>query len=183
MKTYIALFRGINVGGKNILPMKELVAVLKDIGCLRARTYIQSGNAAFESDARDTSRLSKQIQSRIKERRGFEPWVLLIDIETITRAITTNPFPEAEGEPKTLHIGFLAEEPRSPDVKALEKLRKDNERLHRVESFFYLHAPEGIGRSKLAQGAEKLLGVPMTLRNWSTVCAIRDLAQARDGVD
>ncbi len=49
MKTYIALFRGINVGGKNTLPMRELVAVLEDLGARNVKTYIQSGNAVFVS--------------------------------------------------------------------------------------------------------------------------------------
>src|SRR5690349_13792847 len=106
MKTYIALFRGINVGGKNILPMKELVAILEDLGCLRVKTYIQSGNAAFDSKERDAARLSEKIRARIKERRGFEPFVLLIDLEKIERAIAANPFPEGEADPKTLHLSF-----------------------------------------------------------------------------
>ena len=81
MKTYIALFRGINVGGKNTLPMKELVALLDDLGCRNAKTYIQSGNAVFESEITDTSRLSNNISIEIKKRRGFQPFVLLLGIE------------------------------------------------------------------------------------------------------
>lgn len=181
MKTYIALFRGINVGGKHVLPMKELVASLEDVGCSRVRTYIQSGNAVFESKERDAPRLSGKICARIKERRGFDPFVLLIDLETFERAIAANPFPEGETDPKTLHISFLISKPTSPAMKALEALKKETERFHLAEDIFYLHAPEGIGRSKLAASVEKLLGVPMTDRNWRTVCAVRDLARGRDG--
>jgi uncharacterized protein (DUF1697 family) len=177
MKTYIALFRGINVGGKNALPMKQLVAVLEDVGSRNVKTYIQSGNAVFESKERDASRLSNRISVEIKKRRGFEPYVLLLEPEDIERAITENPFPEAETDPQTLHVGFLASAPGNLNLKKLESLKRDSERFHLIGNVFYLHAPEGVGRSKLAANAEKLLGVPMTDRNWRTVCKIWEMVE------
>jgi uncharacterized protein (DUF1697 family) len=177
MKTYIALFRGINVGGKNTLPMRELVAVLEDLGARNVKTYIQSGNAVFVSLGKEASRLSNAISREIKKRRGFEPNVLLLELEDIERAIRKNPFPEATTDPKTLHAGFLACTPEKPDIGTLESLKSDSERFHLIDRVFYLHAQEGIGRSKLAANAEKLLGVPMTDRNWRTVCKIRDMAK------
>src|SRR4029453_16438941 len=100
MKTYIALFRGINVGGKNSLPMKELVSLLEDLGCRSVKTYIQSGNAVFKSKEKDAARLSNKIRVEIKKRRGFEPYVLLLGLEEMEKAIAGNPFPETESEPK-----------------------------------------------------------------------------------
>jgi uncharacterized protein (DUF1697 family) len=177
MKTYVALFRGINVGGKNVLPMKVLVAVLEDLGARRVKTYIQSGNAVFLRPKQDSSRLSSQIGREILKRRGFEPQVLLLELDDIERVIRKNPFPEAATDPRTLHAGFLASAPERPDLKALERLKSGRERFQLIENVFYLHAPEGIGRSKLAANAEKLLGVPMTDRNWRTVCKIQELAR------
>jgi uncharacterized protein (DUF1697 family) len=177
MKTYIALFRGINIGGKNTLPMRELVTILVDVCAQNVKTYIQSGNAVFVSPEEDTSRLSNKIRAEIKKRRGFEPQVLLLELEDIERAIRKNPFPEAATDPKTLHAGFLASVPAKPDLRTLENLKSDSERFHLIDKVFYLHAPEGIGRSKLAANAEKLLGVPMTDRNWRTVCKIREMAK------
>src|SRR5436309_16019294 len=104
MKVYIALFRGINVGGKNALPMKELVALLEDLECRNVKTYIQSGNAVFESNVSDASRLSNTIGIEIQKRRGFKPWVFLLGCEEIEQAITNNPFPEAANEPKAFHV-------------------------------------------------------------------------------
>jgi uncharacterized protein (DUF1697 family) len=175
MKTFIALFRGINVGGKNSLPMKELVSLLEGLGCESIRTYIQSGNAVFESKEKDASRLSNKIRVEIKKRRGFEPYVLLLGLEEMEKAIAGNPFPETK--PKSLHIGFLASAPTNPDLKALEGLKKKSERFFLKDKVFYLYAPEGVGRSKLAASAEKSLGVSMTDRNWRTVCKIRDLVK------
>ena len=177
MKTYIALFRGINVGGKNALPMKELVAILEEFGARKVRTYIQSGNAVFIGKDKDAQRLSKTIGVEIKKRRGFEPYVLLLGLEDIERAIEQNPFPEVETDPGTLHAGFLAAPPERPDIKTLESLKSDSERFRLIESVFYLHAPDGVGRSRLAANAERLLGVPMTDRNWRTVRTIWKMAR------
>ena len=178
MKTYIALFRGINVGGRNSLPMKELVAILEGLGSADVRTYIQSGNAVFRTKGKNITRLSSQISAAIKQRRKFEPHVLLLSLEDFERVIGANPFPEAETDPQGLHVGFLASTPASPKLDALATLKASTERYHLGDGAFYLHAPDGIGRSKLAAKVERLLGVPMTDRNWRTVCTVRDLAKS-----
>jgi uncharacterized protein (DUF1697 family) len=177
MNTYIALFRGINVGGKNSLPMKGLVGILENIGAKNVRTYIQSGNAVFQSEAKNPALLSKRLADEIKKHYGFEPYVLILVLDALKKAMSENPFPEAEGEPGSLHLGFLASTPENPDLKKLNSLKKASERLHLGDKVFYLYAPEGVGRSQLAASAEKLLGVPMTDRNWRTVRKIVELAE------
>lgn len=177
MNTYIALFRGLNVGGKNSLPMKELVALLEDIGSRKVRTYIQSGNAVFQSPEKDPLQLSTQIATEVKKRHGFEPCVLILELDAINRSMAKNPFPEAETDPASLHLGFLASTPKNPDLKKLDSVRKASERFYLIDNVFYLHASEGVGRSKLAASIEKLLGVPMTDRNWRTVCKVKELAE------
>ena len=177
MKTYIALFRGINVGGTNVLPMKDLVALLENIGSQNVKTYIQSGNAVFQNKEENASLLSKEIRAAIKKGYGFEPQVLLLKPEELERAVASNPFSEAECEPKTLHIHFLASMPKNPDLGALESIKGDRERFALKDGVFYLHAPDGIGRSKLAANAEKLLGVAVTGRNWRTVCKVMAMAK------
>src|SRR5918998_2031718 len=172
MKTYIAFFRGINVGGNNVLPMKELVALLENLGSQNVKTYIQSGNAVFQSEEENASLLSNKIRATIKKSHGIEPQVLLLEPEDMERAIESNPFHEAESEPKTLHIHFLATMPKNPDLGALESIKSDREQFALKDRVFYLHAPDGIGRSKLAANAEKLLGVAITSRNWRTVCKV-----------
>lgn len=175
-KACIALFRGINVGGKNSLPVKELVVLLENIGARQVKTYIRSGNAVFRSSERNFSRLARRLTAEIGRRHGFEPRVLVLGLEAMDIAMAENPFPEAEADPGSLHLGFLASRPRNPDLKKLDSLRKGDERFHLSDRVFYLHAPQGVGRSRLAASAEKLLGVPMTDRNWRTVCRIREMA-------
>ena len=177
MKIYIALFRGINVGGKNVLPMKELIAALDALGAQNVRTYIQSGNAVFGSNGNNASRLANKIRIEIKKRRRFEPYVQLLELEDIARVIAVNPFPEAEAKPQVLHVGFLASAPENPNLQALDNLKRNGERFQLIGNVFYLHAPAGVGKSKLAANAEKLLGVPMTDRNWRTVCKIWEMAK------
>jgi uncharacterized protein (DUF1697 family) len=172
MKTYIALFRGLNVGGNNILPMNELVTVLEKIGARNVKTYIQSGNAVFQSEETNASMLSTEISAAIEKSHGFEPQVLLLELEEMEKVVDANPFPEAEPEPKTLHVHFLASMPKNPDLGALESIKSDRERFALKDKVFYLHAPDGIGRSKLAANTEKLLGVAITSRNWRTVCKV-----------
>jgi uncharacterized protein (DUF1697 family) len=177
MKTYIALFRGINVGGRHILPMKELVALLEELGCRNVKTYIQSGNAVFESRVNHPAQLSKKISAEIKKRRGFEPYVFLLGLDEIEKAITNNPFPEGEKDPKALHVSFLTSAPKTADLEALERLKTDREQFHLIGNIFYLYAPDGIGRSKLAANTGKLLGVTLTDRNWGTVRKIMEMAK------
>jgi uncharacterized protein (DUF1697 family) len=176
MHTYIALLRGINVGGKNSLPMKDLTAIFEIIGASNVKTYIQSGNVVFQIAAQDISGFSKRLGSEIKERRGFEPQILMIEPSELETAMTNNPFPEAESEPSSLHLGFLAFPPENPDLQKLESLKQDSEKFRLIDRIFYLHAPEGVSRSKLAASSEKLLGVPMTDRNWNTVRKLKEMA-------
>lgn len=179
MKTYIALFRGINVGGNNKLPMKELVAVLEKLGLQNIRTYIQSGNVVFQGKAVDAAQLAAQIGAAIRKSHGFEPRVLLLDAARLGTIVKANPFPEAEAAGNTLHFNFLAEIPPRPDLAGIEKIRSATERCELKGDVFYLHAPDGIGRSKLAANMEKLFGVPMTGRNWNTVSKLREMAATK----
>jgi uncharacterized protein (DUF1697 family) len=181
MKICIALLRGINLGGKRALSMKDLIAMLEELGARNIKTYIQSGNAVFVWKGKDISRLGHNLRAEIKKRRGFDTHVLLLELDGLERVIQQNPFPEAGGDSTALHAGFLAAVPESPDLRALESLKSDSERFCLVDRVFYLYAPEGVGRSKLAARAERLLGVPMTDRNWRTVSALWKIAEELNG--
>lgn len=176
MNSFVALFRGINVGGRNRLPMKGLVAVMDSLGAENVKTYIQSGNAVFQSMGTNRRAFAEKLTSGIQKEYGFSPHVLVLELDAIVNAMANNPFPEAEVEPKNLHLGFLSSVPQCPDLEKFESLKKRSERFRLIGSIFYLHAPEGVGRSRLAAASERLLGVPMTDRNWKTVCKIREMA-------
>lgn len=178
MKTYVALLRGINIGGRHLLPMQELAAILQDLGATAVKTYIQSGNAVFRSPDRQPDAFARRLAAEIGRRHGFEPCVLVLEPERLARAIADNPFPDAAVAPDTLHLGFLAATPAKPDLAKLTGLKRDSDRFQLGEGVFYMHLPEGAGRSKLAAAAEKALGVAMTGRNWKTVCKLMAMAAA-----
>ena len=163
--------------------MDELVEILAAQGLEDVDTYAQSGNVVFqrgeEGGARgDVAELEEEIADAIERRRGFQPRILVFGADRLERAIEDNPFHEAEDEPRTLHAFFLADEPEDPDLEALEAIRAASERFQLERDVFYLHAPDGIGRSKLVANVEKHLGVAATARNWRTVRRLQEMAGA-----
>jgi uncharacterized protein (DUF1697 family) len=117
MKTFIALFRGINVSGNNISAMKDLVALLEKLGSHSVKTYIQSGNAVF-LPGRQRLPAIKQDQRCDQESHGFEPQTVLLDSAELEKAMASESISEAESEPTTLHLFFLAAVLCNPDLKA-----------------------------------------------------------------
>jgi len=176
MSPWIVFFRGINVGGHNILPMKALKATLEKSGCEAVTTYIQSGNVVFRHHEPDTGKLAKQVRAAVLADFGFEPNVLLMTRDHLEEACSNNPFPAGENEPKALHLSFLTNSARDIDEKKLAALKSVTEQFELVGRVFYLYAPDGIGRSKLAANVEKCLGVAATARNWRTVNKVLQLA-------
>lgn len=182
---WIALLRGINVGGHNQLLMPELRRLLAAAGCHEIRTYIQSGNAVFSVGATDRGELAGRIAAGIEVARGFRPEVMLLTTGELSRALARNPFREATAAPTTLHLLFLsgaAGDPH-PALAALEALRAGLERFELQGGVLYLWCPDGIGRSKLAGGVEKATGRRATVRNWRTVEKLREMAEEAGGRD
>lgn len=175
MANVIALFRGINVGGNSKLPMSELTEILEGLGAKDVKTYIQSGNVVFGMEDFDSSELAEKIALEVEKRSGFAPKVLILTAEDLERAIDENPFPVPEGDGSTLHFGFLASEPVDVNIEKITSLKTESEHYCLTPKVFYLYAPEGVGKSRLAAGAEKIIGVDMTDRNWNTVCKICEL--------
>ena len=119
MTTCIALIRGINVGGKHKLPMKDLKALIEKNGCKDVQTYIQSGNVIFRSAVTDMPTLCGRITAGVSKSHGFEPRVLILTRAELERAAAGNPFPQAHENPKSLHLFFLSEPPKKPDLRVV----------------------------------------------------------------
>jgi len=162
LNTYIVLLRGINVGGHNLLPMKELKILLEGSGYTNVKTYIQSGNIVLSSKRNPESDIGPLIQSQF----GFTPRVLVLSEKEFASCVANNPYQEYEG--KFVHFYFCKETPRV-NTTLLAKLASDTERYELVGDTFYLHAPDGIGRSRLVARIEACLGVPATGRNLNTI--------------
>ena len=90
------------------MPMKDLVAVLESLGAKNIKTYIQSGNAIFQSYEKNISKIANTIGIEIEKRFGFSPRIVVLELAEVEKVIVNNPFKEAEVLPDTLHVGFLA---------------------------------------------------------------------------
>ncbi|MEQ8242933.1 DUF1697 domain-containing protein [Fulvivirga sp.] len=164
MNTQIALLRGINVGGKHIVPMKELTKLMEDAGYTNVKTYIQSGNVVFQS----TTENGNDIGQLIEGKWGFKPHIFILSKEDLEKAAEDNPYETDEG--KTVHFFFFDAEPQSPDFELLDSLKADSEEYKLIDKVFYLYAPDGIGRSKMVEKVGKAFkGVNMTARNLNTI--------------
>jgi len=176
VSTWISLLRGVNVGGKNIVKMAELRSMLEAMGFGNVQTYIQSGNCVYDSRKTSGLALSKSIAAQIKKEFGFEPSVMTISLAQLQKAIKQNPYEGRSDDPKSVHFFFLAKTATGADKNALNKMKASTEEFSLKKDVFYLFAPEGIARSKLAAGAEAKLGVPATARNYRTVQKLLELA-------
>lgn len=177
MQTYIALIRGINVGGTRSVPMKTLASDLEAAGLEQVRTYIQSGNLVFRSEPENSDGLGEQIGGVIEASRGFRPWVRVLTQQELQQAVDANPFPAAKEDPKSLHLFFLDAPPQKPDFARLDAARSEREEYRLIGAVFYLHAPDGIARSKLVAQVDRALGVSVTARNWRTANRVLEMAR------
>ena len=175
METYIALLRGINVGGQT-LPMKDLALMFEKCGCDDVKTYIQSGNVVFRASPADAQQLEKRIGAAIKKSRGFEPRMMVLTLKSLERAAAGNPYPQAEENPKSLHLLFLAEPVPGSALDAFKKVTTPSEQFTLKGKVLYFYTPEGFGTSKAAGKLDRFLGC-CTGRNWRTVNKLIELAR------
>lgn len=165
MTKFVVLLRGINVGGRNSLPMKDLRDILESQGCESVKTYIQSGNVVLSASAApDAAAISTAIENKF----GFAPRILVVPAERFAKIAEANPYKDKKVDGKSVHVSYLAG-PASADVAGLEARKSPSEEFVLTDDALYLFAPDGIGRSKFASDAEKLLGVDATGRNLNTV--------------
>jgi uncharacterized protein (DUF1697 family) len=178
MTTWVALLRGVNVGGRNKLPMKRLRQILDALGFADVATYIQSGNCIFRSEIDDGQKIATRIADGIAAEFGFRPSVFALTREELDAAIAGNPFANRAVDPKFVHLFFLARPVSSSDKPAMRALAAPGDEFALAGKVFYLLTPAGIGRSKLAEKLEKFLAVDMTARNLRSAIKIAELGRS-----
>ncbi|MBK6967466.1 MAG: DUF1697 domain-containing protein [Bacteroidales bacterium] len=171
METFIALLRGINVSGKNLIKMAELVQALSDSGVSNVRTYIQSGNVVFESGTDIPFIVEKLIQDKIRERFGLEVPVQVLKRSELVYVSNHNPFINDRALPvDKLHLTFLN---AIPDPALVSKAGAGSflpDEFIVSGNAVFVYCPDGYGRTKLTNTFfEKKLKVSATTRNWATV--------------
>jgi len=171
---YVALLRGINVGGKAKIPMAALRETCTAVGCEDVVTYIQSGNVVLASKL-TAEKLRTALEEAIAKDFGFKPAVMIRTAKELAAVAGRNPYPDADD--KTLHVGFLHGAPNAATKKCLAAIDCAPEDLTVVGRDVYLHLPNGMGRAALPVQMERCLRpTPITVRNWRTVTKLVELS-------
>ncbi|MFT4077175.1 MAG: DUF1697 domain-containing protein [Asticcacaulis sp.] len=174
-KIWICLFRGINVGGNNKLPMKDLTKVMLAAGLSDVKTYIASGNVLLGSDL-DQATLEKLMGDLVETNFGFRPSIFLITLSHLEKVLAENPYRDREHQGKAQHVFFFKAPPEKVHRDLLDSLKIDSEAYEITDEVMYLYAPEGIGRSKMAEKLARAIKADMTARNLNTVETLKDMA-------
>jgi uncharacterized protein (DUF1697 family) len=174
----ILLLRGINIGSRKRIAMPELRNLLSSAGFEDVRTYLQSGNVVVSSDAAAVE-LGSEAERLIADRFGLEVDVIVRTAEELAAVVARNPLGDVAADPKRYQVVFLESEPDPDAVSRVQELAAGAERSVAVGREVYSWHPAGASRSKLwAKLAANGLGVRGTSRNWTTVCALADMASA-----
>lgn len=172
----VALLRGINVGGKNLLPMKTLAELFVAAGCMEVKTYIQSGNVVFHS--RNAKRAAATVREQIAARLGLKVPVVVRSAAEMNKAIRANPFLGRGLDEAWLHVMFLDDEPSAAQVADLDEARSPGDEFAVVGREIYLHLPNGAARTKLTNAYfDTRLKTVGTQRNWRTVLTLAEMVQ------
>jgi uncharacterized protein (DUF1697 family) len=173
-EVWVALIRGINVGGKGKLAMGDLRRLLESLGYGDVRTHLQSGNAIFTAAPVAANALEAEISSRLESDLGLAVKVLVRGARELTSVIDGNPFVSEGVDPKHLMVSFLSEPAPPARVTAIDPRAYEPDRFEFGSRVIYLMMPNGFIGSKLPN-FERLLGIAATTRTWRTVTRLRDL--------
>ena len=180
MTTYVALLRGINVGGHHKVPMADLRATVEDYGASEVSTYIQSGNVVFRSDTPEAE-LVPSLSKLLSDRFGFPIPIVIRDASELATAANAHPLAHLEIEEKLLHVVFLAESPTAEAAASFDLTPYAPDELVVVGREAFVAYPAGSGRSKLTRDViQRGLGTTGTARNWRTVQKLFELTAALD---
>lgn len=174
MITYIALLRGINVGGHKKVSMADLRSLLTGIGFNEVLTYIQSGNIVFQSSEKNKTILEDKIQKVIESHFGFLVPVIVKTKQELQLIFDSCIFSE---EKKTKSFFILLDKiPETDLVKQVNKITFENEEFSVINNALYFYSSVGYGRTKFNMNTfEKKLKVNATSRNYNTVKKLLDL--------
>ena len=168
MPRFVALLRGINVGGNKLVSMAKLKTLFEAQGFEDVKTLLQSGNVVFS--ARSSSNLEKVLEEAFTADFGFSSDFVVRSATEFAKVVASNPFPfEAKDDPGRLLVMFLKEPVSSSAMSAFLKKHSGPETVKAKGEELYIYYPDGVGRSKLK--------IPFngTARNWNTVLKVQQI--------
>jgi len=176
---FAAFLRGVNVGGNKKIDMATLRHLLEDAGMTRVATVLQSGNAVFDYGGPERAALAARIEAAIETGFGFSPTVLIRSLRELERAVAADPLGEMATDPARHLLGFLGESPTKASIRAAESESTGDDLVRVIGSHLYMWCPNGISRSPLFKvNFDRVLGTPVTMRNWNTVAKVVDLLRS-----
>lgn len=176
--THVALLRGVNVGGKNKLPMRDLAEIFNEAGALEVRTYIQSGNVVFSATDTIARKIGSTVPKLIGTRLGFAPPVVLRSADELAEVAGGNPFLRARADEAALYVGFLADTPDAVRIVGLNPNRSPGDRYELRGRDIYMHLVTGAADTKLTTAYfDSTLATISTFRNWRTVLKLLEMTR------
>jgi len=171
--------RGINVGGKNILPMAALSKLFAGAGCDNVQTYVQSGNVVFTAARPVAVRIQDVITEKIKRKFGLSVPIVLRNADEIDQVVGRNPFLKPGVDIKTLFVGFLADEPGRQQIAALDPKRSPGDSFKLTGREIFMHITNGAADTRLTNAYfDSTLKMVSTFRNWRTTLKLQEMLQA-----
>jgi uncharacterized protein (DUF1697 family) len=176
MHGWVALLRGINVGGHKKVPMADLRRIYEELGCEDVRTYIASGNAVFASPESDRGALATALEDAVVAELGVRSFVVLRSFAEIRKVARSHPFGPDTSQS---FVTFLVAKPKAADVRRLNELELEPDELKVAGSEVFLRYPNGLAKARLT-GAQldRAIGIPGTNRNWRTVTKLAEMTAA-----
>jgi uncharacterized protein (DUF1697 family) len=179
MTNFVAMLRGINVGGRSSLPMSDLRRITESCGHADVRTYIQSGNVVFSTPGRPSAaKVATELRRKIAAQTSVDPDIAVRTRAQMEKVVASNPFLADGVDPAHLHVVFLVDDTRPAAVNELDLDRYTPESLVVRGHEVYLHLPNGMGRSKLAADLARKRDAVGTARNWRTVTKLAEMVAA-----
>ena len=177
---FVALVRGVNVGGRRSLAMRDLRDAASSLGLSAVRTVLQSGNVVFDATGRSPAALERALEAAIESRHGLQADCFLRTAREWTALVGDNPFrAEARADPGHLVLMCLKAAPDAPVVRSLSAAITGSERVHATGRHLYIVYPDGIGRSRLTVVLiERSLDTRGTARNWNTVLKLAAMVRS-----
>lgn len=174
---YLALLRGINVSGHNMIKMDALKSMLEKCGFQNVQTYIQSGNVLLESDDENPNSIGFTIKQEIVKQFGYDVPVIVLSKADLEKCLTNNPFfKEKNVDTKKLYVAFISKELNSTALNELKISQFKPDEAFVDGNKIYMKLETGAGNTKLTQKyIEKKLNVTATSRNWNTVNKLIEL--------
>jgi uncharacterized protein (DUF1697 family) len=177
---HVALLRGINVGGARRIAMTDLRQALEGGGIPDAVTHLQTGNVVLSTDERSTASVERAVEDAIRAGLGLDVDVIARSARQLAKVLDSNPLLADGADTKPLAVGFLKRKPTAEAARALADADFGDDEFVLRGTELYLRYPTGQGRSKMT-GAffERALDTPLTVRNWTVVTRLAELARAR----